>query len=217
MKHVIVELLLFLAVVLVAAARNGDSVRHEFSQQRHWEETTTETIWRDRYTNCDYGYYVVLPSGVIAHGSHSPNPNHGFLVSLPDIGKTSEASVNDRRFIWVNAEYNMSESQSLRGVANYQFDLANRGKATGQNFDRKPTTLGGLSALRFGFEYGSGDGRTSEEEIVAFRPEKAGVGIVYEIGLRTGRADFDHDNQWFERIRLGFKLLSLPQGECSND
>lgn len=53
--------------------------------------------------------------------------------------------------------------------------------------------------------------------MVALRPEKAGVGIVYEIGLRTERAYYDRDNQWFGQIRLGFKLLSLPQGECSND
>ena len=55
--------------------------------------------------------------------SHSHAPNHGFLVSLPDVGKASEASVSDPRFLWVNAEYNMSESHSLRGVADYELNF----------------------------------------------------------------------------------------------
>jgi len=212
MKHVVVEVLLLLTLVLAAAPRSGDSARHGSSQQRHWEETETETVWRDRYTNCDYGYYVVLPSGVIAHGSHSPAPNHGFVVSLPDVGRTSEASLNDQRYIWVNAEFNMSESQSLRGVANYQFDLASRDKANRRVLESEPTKLGGLSAIRFRFEYDGANGRTREEEVVAFRPEKAGVGIVYEIGLRTELVYYARDSQWFDQMRLGFRLLSLPQG-----
>ena len=48
----------------------------------------------------------------------------------------------------------------------------------------------------------------TEEEAVALRSA-----VVYEIGLRTRPADYDRDNQWFEQIRRGFKLLSLPQGE----
>jgi hypothetical protein len=137
MKRMIVELLLFSTVFLAVAARRVESMWHGSSQQRHWEETKTETIWRDRYSNCDYGYYVVLPSGVIAHGTHSPAPNHGFLVSLPDVGKTSEVSDNDQRFLWVSAEYNMSESKSLREVANYQLDLASRDKANRQVLESK--------------------------------------------------------------------------------
>src|SRR6266568_4714934 len=105
MKRVVLERRLLSTLVLAVAAISGDSAQHRSSPQRHWEETETETIWRGRYTNCKYGYYVMLSSGVIAHGSHRPAPNHGFLVSLPDVGKTSEASVSDPRFLWVNAEY----------------------------------------------------------------------------------------------------------------
>jgi hypothetical protein len=212
MKHVVLERLLLSTFVLSVAALSGDSAQHRRSQQRHWEETETETIWRDRYTNCDYGYYVVLSSGIIAHGSHSPAPNHGFLVSLPDVGKTSEASVNDQRFLWVNAEYNMSEAHSLRGVADYQLNLTSSDKAALRIAERKSTTLGGIAAIRFRFEYGSPDSRVTEEEVVALRS-----GVVYEIGLRTRPGDYDRDNEWFEQIRSGLKLLSLPQGECSND
>jgi hypothetical protein len=211
MRRVVLERLL-LTFVLAVPAFSGDSAQHRLSQQRHWEETETETIWRDRYTNCDYGYYVVLSSGVIAHGSHSPAPNHGFLVSLPDVGKTSEGSLDEKRFVWVNAEYNMSESHSLRGVVDYQLNLTTSDKAVLWIDERKPTTLGGIAAIRFGFEYGSPDSRVIEKEVVALRS-----GIVYEIGLRTRPADYDRDEQWFEQVRSGFKLLSLAPGECSND
>lgn len=211
MKRVVLERLL-LTFVLAVPSLSGDSAQHQRSQQRHWEETETETIWRDRYTNCDYGYYVLLSSGVIAHGSHSPAPNHGFLVSLPDVGKTSEASVGDQRFLWVNANYNMSESHSLRGVADYQINLSSRDKRALRIDDRRSTTLGGIAAIRFRLEYGSPDSRVIENEVVALRS-----GIVYEIGLRTQLADYDRDNQWFEQVWSGFKLLSLPQGACSND
>jgi hypothetical protein len=212
MKCVILELLSVATFVLTLAALSGHSAQRQVLQQRHWEETEKETIWRDRYTNCDYGYYVVLPLHVIAHGSHSPNPNHGFLISLPDVAKTSAASVNEQRFLWVNAEYNSSESHSLRGVGDYQFSLASRDKADVQVLERKSTTLGGLAAIMFEFKYGSANSHATEEEVIALRS-----GVVYEIGLRTRQADYDRDNQSFEQIQSGFKLLSLPQGECRND
>ena len=77
-----------------------------------------------------------------------PAPNHGFLVSLPDVGKASEASVSDPRFLWVNAEYNMSESHSLRGVADYELNLTSSDKAALRIAERKSTTLGGIAAVR---------------------------------------------------------------------
>ncbi len=212
MKSLILALLLLPTLGMAVAALRGNSAQHPPSHQRHWEETETETIWRDRYTNCDYGYYVLLSSGVIAHATHSPAPNHGFLISLPDVGKTSWASVEEQRFLWVNSEYHTSESHSLRAVTDYQFNLASTNKAALQIVERKSTTLGGISAIRFRFEYGSTTGRVTEEEVVALRS-----GIVYEIGLRTQPDDYDYDNRWFERIRSGFRLLSLPQGECRND
>jgi hypothetical protein len=212
MKRVVLEPLLLMAVVLAVAAPSGYSEQVRRFQQRHWEETETETIWRGRYTNCDYGYYVLLSSSMIAHGSHSPAPNHGFLVSLPDVGKTSPASNNEQRLLWVNAEYNVSESHSLRRVADYRFKLATRGKAALKVVERKSTTLGGIAAVRFRVEYGSPNSRMIEEQVVALRS-----GIVYEIGLRTQQAEYNPDSRSFKQVLWGFKLLNLPQGQCSND
>jgi hypothetical protein len=59
------------------------------AQKRYWEETKSETLRRGRYSNCDCGFYVTLGPGVVGHGTHSPAANHGFYVSLPDVGDTA--------------------------------------------------------------------------------------------------------------------------------
>src|ERR1017187_9926639 len=74
----------------------------------HWTETGSETQWRLRYGNCDYGYFVALAPGVVGHNTLPPSPNHGFMVALPDVGRTSYALNERRRFIWVDATYDVT-------------------------------------------------------------------------------------------------------------
>jgi len=179
-------------------------------QKHHWEETETETIWRVKNSNCDYGYYVNLPKGVIAHGTHSPNPNHGFLVALPDVGKTSPETSDDPRYVWVNAEYDMSESEGLIGAVDYFLIIGSSGNPAWRVVNRSPTTLAGIAATRLRLEYDNPSGRVLEEVVVALRSR-----IVYEIGLRTRPSDYDRDHSWFERIERGFRLLDLPKGDCT--
>jgi len=81
---------------------------------RHWTETQTETIWRGRYKNCDYGYSVILPDGVVAHGDPSPSPNHGSLVSAKEPGITAQVMWAEARLIYVHSEYGVAESGSAR-------------------------------------------------------------------------------------------------------
>ena len=68
-----------------------------YSQGKHRTETSDETIWRERYGNCDHGYFVNLPPGFIGHGSHSPNPNHGILISVKNPGTTTEVTLKELR------------------------------------------------------------------------------------------------------------------------
>ena len=70
------------------------------TKQRHWQVTESETLWVQRYSNCQYGYYVLLLAGLIAHAEHPPSPCHGFLISLPDVGSRAEVSVDtSNRFL----------------------------------------------------------------------------------------------------------------------
>jgi hypothetical protein len=71
-------------------------------QTPHWKETPNETIWIGKYANCDHGYYVLLPSGVIGHsGSLPPAPNHGFQINLPNPGSALKVQPSSVRTFWV--------------------------------------------------------------------------------------------------------------------
>lgn len=174
------------------------------STPRYWRETESETLWTTRYSNEDYGFCVLLQQGIIAHGTHSPAPNHGFLVSLPDIGRESQASSGETRFVWVDASYNTSEDQSLSGVASDQFHLMDDERGKPQFVERRNTKLGGLTAIFFRSERSSPESAAVEEQVIASRS-----GIVYTVGLQTTKAYAYDDERQFRRILGGFRLLAL--------
>jgi hypothetical protein len=80
------------------------------AQVHHWTETPKETIWRSRFTNCDMGFAVDLPKGVVAHASLPPDPNDGFLISASDPGTTAEVTLEDQpqRILDVYNEYGLA-------------------------------------------------------------------------------------------------------------
>ena len=177
--------------------------------KRLWRETDSETLWTDRYNNCDYGYYVLLDAGVVAHGSLPPSPNHGFLISLQDVGKTSFSSYEtETRFVWVDASY--TDDLSLKDAADnlQQIEKAND---VSRHSNRVFLSLAGLPAIEDKLEGSSPKDEPIKESIVALRSE-----IVYTIGLRTTKAYKAVDEKQFRRIRDGFRLLKLPKGGCSN-
>jgi len=66
-------------------------------QGKHWAETPDETIWRAKiYGNCDHGYFVNLPPGVIGHGSRSPSPNHGIAISAKNPSTTTQVTLRQQ-------------------------------------------------------------------------------------------------------------------------
>jgi hypothetical protein len=179
---------------------------------RHWTETETETIWTVRYTNCDYGYFVLLGNGVIGHDTLPPAPNHGFLVSLPDVGRKSAAFANEEeRYVWVDASYDVLDDQSLSGAVSSNEQVMKNVRGKPGTVKQLRTELAGLSATLSKVEYTTSKGTAAEETIIAVRS-----GIVYTIGLRTNLKDRSTDEEQFKRIISGFKLLNLPKGECSN-
>ena len=179
--------------------------------KRHWRETDSETLWTTRYNNCDYGYYVLLNVDVVAHDTLPPSPNHGFLVSLSDIGKTTFASYEtEKRYVWVDAHYDSLDDQSLTGAADASQKTETVNSAL-HHSNRVSTKLAELSAIEDTLEDSTPKGESFEELIVAVRS-----GIVYTIGLRTLKAYKAIDEKEFRQIRDGFRLLRLPKGECSN-
>jgi hypothetical protein len=188
------------------------SAQQHSTRLRHWQVTDSETLWVQRYSNCQYGYYVLLSAGVIAHAEHPPSPHHGFLIRLPDVGSKAEISVYDsHRFVWVNADYNVTDESTLAGISDYQIDLTSRDKQNFKLIDRHKTTLRSVPAIRFKGEYDTLKGRIIEEEVVALRS-----GIVYEVGLRTPAEDYPGDREKLEQTLAGFRFSRVPEGQCWN-
>lgn len=209
----VVFLLLLVAICMTC----GLTLKSQTSQpphlRRHWTETDAETLWTVRYTNCDYGYYVLLGSGVVGHDTLPPAPNHGFLVSLPDVGRTSAVSGEEERLVWVDSSYDVIDDQSLAGAVSIEEQMMEESRGNGKSriVERKATKLAGLQAIYLRAEYLTSKGTVVEETIVAVRS-----GIVYTIGLRTLLVDLPADESQFQKILKGFRPLKLPTGECSN-
>jgi len=204
MKNIMLGLLLVSGILVFDPTLFSQPHR---STPQYWTETESETLWRTRYSNEDYGFYVLLDVGTIGHGTHSPAPNHGFLVSLPDVGREQPASANEERFVWVDASYNTSEYQTLSRVASEQVHLMDYERGASHVVERKFTKLAGLTAILFRIEYSSPKGTVVEEQIIASRS-----GIIYTLGLQTTKVKLAIDEEQFRRIQSGFKLLTLHNG-----
>jgi hypothetical protein len=187
---------LLLATVFVLEAQQKPS---QTPKGKSWE-TDLESQFTGRYANCDYGFYVSLPQGYLAHGNHFPSPNHGFLIGLPDTGKTDHVSVNDMRFIWANAENNSFDLSSLKEAADWRTKSSGEGKKGFKVLRRGDTKLNGLAAKLIDYQYEGSSGTVIEEEVIALR-----AGILYEIGLRTNADDYKQDEDQFLKLIGNFR------------
>ena len=186
MKSLSVLSLCALALLVNSDARSED---HK-SEHHHWQETATETLWRVRYSNCDYGFYVSLDDDIVGHGTHSPAPNHGIYVPLPDTSRTSPANYPLDRFVWVDAHYNASDYRSLRRVVKYELDEESEGKTGYSIVNLKPTTLGGLPAIGFTVKWNGPAGAIVESGTIALRSD-----IVYTVAVRSSDANITADRE----------------------
>lgn len=200
------------AIAILAILVTSAGAEEHSTKRRHWQLTKGETLWAGRYSNCQYGYYVLLPAGVIAHAEHPPNPHHGFLIGLPDVGSKTEVSAFDStRYMWVNADYNVTDESTLAGISNYYMEVTSSDKQGFKLLERHKTTLRSVPAIRFKGEYDTPKGRVIEEEVVALRS-----GIVYEVGLRTPAEDYAADLERLEQTLNSFRLTRVPQSQCWN-
>jgi hypothetical protein len=206
MRKIAIPALMLLAMVAAVAQSSA-------SHASHWQLTDSETLWTGRYSNCQYGYFLLLPIGVVAHAEHPPNPHHGFLVKLPEVAVRDEVTFdNSDRLVWVNAEYNATEHSTLNGVADYQIELTGEEKQSFRVLERGPATLQSRPAIRFKAEYDIPKSRVIEEVLVALR-----TGVVYELGLHTTEEHYAVDRETFRRLIAGFRFTPVPKGQCWNE
>jgi hypothetical protein len=186
-------------------------------QGKHWTETSEETVWRERYGNCDHGYFVNLPPGVIGHGSHSPNPNHGILISTKDPGITTQVTLEEPRLVDV---YDSTDAQELGSPGAYveQYDLK-REKSSEKItiLERRDTKFSGSPAVYVHFRKATEHSTSEVEELVVCRAPK-GIGpSFYVVMLRSTPEFFSRDHALYLQIRDGLNFVRVPPGECSND
>jgi hypothetical protein len=210
MSNGLASLLLLLVSAWTIAAAQAPSTPH-------WRETDTETLWTGRYSNCDYGSYVVLPSGIVGHDVRSPAPNHGFVINLaaPPSTEPFDATASNR-YIDVYNFYDVEDhGESTSATLDYYLTIGEIGNEDGvQRLSSAAYTLTGLSAKRVTTRWTENGTVMRRDRILAYR--RAG-GILYQLTLQSPEKDFSRDEQVFERVVAGFHVSKLSNGECSND
>lgn len=188
-----------------------------YPQGKHWTETPDETIWRERYGNCDHGYFVNLPPGVIGHGTHSPSPNHGILISAKNPGITTQVTLEVPRLVEVYDSSDAGELGSPRAyVERYDLKPENASERI-TILERRDAKFKGSTATYVHFRKATEHSTSEVEELVVYRAPM-GVGpSFYVVMLRTTPEFYTRDHTLYLEIRNGLQFVPLPRGECSND
>jgi hypothetical protein len=105
----------------------------------------------------------------------------------------------------------MSDDQSLTAAISKEEQTEREARGQSRTNAHRPTRLAGLKAIRSTVESPSVKGAVIDEGVGAARS-----GIVYTISLHTTQQYISIDEVQFNKILSGFRLLKLPQGECSN-
>jgi hypothetical protein len=181
---------------------------------QHWTQTPDETIWREKYTNCDKGYTVSFSKGVVAHDGLPPNPNHGFLVSASDPGTVAEVTLEAKRLVGVYDTYDAMEYGSAQAYLKGELEDAGSIEVVA----RRDTKFRRLPAAYVHYRKKTGDGAIETEEIIIYRSHpKNSSPIFYVIWLRTPSSHYEEDRKLYQQVRDGFDVIPVPVGKCSND
>jgi hypothetical protein len=161
-----------------------------------------------RYVNCDYGYLVRIPRGLV--GTVPQYQNHGFYINLPD-GESR---------IQVSNSYSMSDSKIPKDVFSYELRFVfMRDDYKHFNVTSERTrSVQGLDSMEVTGTYTRNNTSWKSEILLMYRPPKDGLeDVVYQIELSAPAARFKTSLQEFEQTVAGFELTALPRGECSNE
>lgn len=163
--------------------------------------TNSESLWTERFSDCDSRYYVLIPDGFVAHADRPPRRLHSILFGLPDTNTTNVVTPDDQRFISVAARSNDFEFKSLKEFADQVLHSLGKGKSGFEIKTQQSSRLDGEPAMKLRVEYNDSDGRTVQEKLLSLRS-----GVIYEIGLRTTTQHYGTDEQNFMKIAVGFRF-----------
>jgi hypothetical protein len=202
--------------VFLMIATSASAFAQTASPLAHAHGTAGETQWTARYTNCEDGFYVLLPAGVIGHEARASGPNQGFAVNPAAPGSTATFSIGDsQRFIEVLSYYDLEDhGESPSDTIDYYQSLgALSGEKNFVTLGKQSYRLAGLNAKREEVRWVENSVAIRRDRIIAFRP--AG-GVLYQLTLQSPEKTFSGDDALFNRIVAGFRVSKLPNDGCSS-
>ena len=191
------------AMLVIATGAYAQQQPRRFLARGNMRLTNSESLWTGRFSDCDFRYYLMIPSGFIAHANRPPQRLHAVLFGLPDTSTTDAVTADDERFISVMASSNEFAFKSPKEFVDHVLDNLRKGRIGFEVKARQSSSLAGEPATKLRVEYDDRDGRVVEEELLSLRS-----GVLYEIGLRTTAEDYGTDDQNFAKVVDGFRFWS---------
>jgi hypothetical protein len=180
-----------------------------------FSDKITKDYWKitNIYVNCDYGYYVKLPEGIVGQGTPPPGSNHGFGISLVDKQAKHPFREIPDNYLYVGADHQvLDEQNSLGGIDELYRSFLIADKAVIISRSRSYTNLGGLFAVKIHSVFRKNGSLSIEDQVFAL-----GQSIVYEIDLTIRAANYKESRALFEYLQHNLRIMPIPKGECSND
>jgi hypothetical protein len=205
------RLVAWLVLLILLYGWPGGS-RAQTNSAKDRQDTNTEILYRNHYTNCEGGYAVDLPAGVVAHRDKAAS-NRGFQIDLSAPGDTRPFSASEQRFIAVSDQDNVLELPSLAAIVDNDRDSELEDRPDWSLLERLPFRLGGLPATQLRARFKGK--KMMDEEILAYRPQENGRDdMIYKIQLITPQSSSAGDRTIFDRIVSGFHRLAWGPGGC---
>ena len=156
----------------------------------------------NRYVNCDFGYAVTIPSGLVAEIAECESD--GFLLRLPD----------QESMIYVYHHYNMSESEKPKAVFDYelQFMKDDSTRTHLRVLNKRRKLVQNMHTIELTTSYKQ-DGKAWKSEIfIMYRPDQGDrLGeIVYTVELRAPAARYDNAMLYFNKTVEGLQIQHEP-------
>jgi hypothetical protein len=159
---------------------------------------------------------VNLPPGVVGHGSHSPNPNHGILISARNPGTTDAVTFDEPRLVSVY------DANLVEGIGSPRDYL--KGELKPDEPSEKITVIGksemrfrGWPAMCVHFRRTNKRSISEIEELVVYSTPKRISPLFTIVELRTTPEHYREDRALYLQAREGLEFIPAPEGACSND
>lgn len=156
-----------------------------------------------RYRNKVYGFSVAIPEKVTLEVDDPPLPQHGCGLVI---------SKDPQAVIWVGADYNAAEWESLSEAQMTYFGFLKKHNQDLEKLSQKPTYLYNLKALRSSSRYkDTNTGQMMREELlIAFRRRKGQIAVVYRVQMRTPELAYERNSKIYEETIKTFRLEHMP-------